>query len=124
MTILLILLLFVFLFFSGFMSASETALFSLSSFRLKSYKSAKDKKSKLISHLLEKPRELLVTIMMLNILFNILVQNTVSNLFGNYASWLAKVGIPLILTLFLGDLVQCQTKYLLKDRKIGNPKGN
>ncbi len=87
------------------MSASETAFFSLSSFTIKSYKNAKDKKKKLISKVLTNPRELLVTILMLNIFCNILVQNTVSNIFGSFSSWLIKVGVPLALTLFVGEVI-------------------
>ncbi len=93
------------LLFSAFLSFSETALFSLPSFTLRSYKFDPDLKKRLIAHLLEKPRELLVTILMLNVLFNILVQNTVSNIFGEFSSWLLKVGVPLLLTLFLGEII-------------------
>lgn len=91
--------------FSALMSASETALFSLSSFTIKSYSTDLDNRKKLISHLLSKPRDLLVTILILNILANVLIQNTVSSIFGSYASWLLKVGVPLLLTLFLGEII-------------------
>lgn len=52
-----------------------------------------------------RPREVLVTILMLNILSNILVQNTVANLFDQYNSWALKVGVPLGLTLIFGELI-------------------
>lgn len=91
--------------FSAFLSGSETALFSLSSFTVRSYKQDPDLRKRLIHHLLQNPRELLVTIMMMNVLANILVQNTVSNLFGEFSSWTLNVGVPLLLTLFFGEII-------------------
>jgi putative hemolysin len=93
------------LFFSAFLSCSETALFSLSVFTLRSYKFDPDGRKRLISYLLEKPKDLLVTILILNTLCNVLVQNTVSNIFGLASSWFLKVGVPLVLTLFLGEVI-------------------
>ena len=100
-----IFLLILLLMLSAVLSSSETALFSLSTFTISSYKFDPDNRKKLVGHLLEKPRDLLVTILILNTLCNVLVQNTVSDLFGNYPSWLLKVGLPLILTLFIGEVV-------------------
>ncbi len=90
---------------SAILSASETALFSLSSLQLKHYKQAKDHRLNLIAHLMERPRDVLVTILMLNVLANLLVQNTVSSLFGETGSWGVKVGLPLALTLVLGEVL-------------------
>ncbi|PIS00421.1 MAG: HlyC/CorC family transporter [Chlamydiae bacterium CG10_big_fil_rev_8_21_14_0_10_35_9] len=101
----LIFLLVLLIFFSAFLSASETALFSLSHFTLKSYKSSEDSNKKIIARLLSNPRELLVTLMMLNVLANIMVQNVVSSLFDDLASWFLKVGIPLALTLVFGEVI-------------------
>lgn len=101
--------------FSAFLSSSETALFSLPSFTIRSYKYDQDLKKRLIAHLLDNPKELLVTILMLNILSNILVQNTMSNIFGEFSSWFLKVGVPLALTLFLGEVIP-------KSISIGNNK--
>lgn len=103
--VLLILALFCLISFSAVLSASETSLFSLSSFTINAYKTNPDKRKNLISKLLSTPRDLLVTIMMLNIFSNILVQNTVSSIFGELSSWLLKVGIPLVLTLFFGEII-------------------
>lgn len=64
---------------------------------------------------MDSPRDLLVTIMMLNIFANILVQNTVSSIFGEFSSWVLKVGVPLLLTLFLGEIIP-------KSIAIGNNK--
>jgi putative hemolysin len=100
----LILLLFL-TFCSGFFSASETALFSLSPTKIKAYSSSSDTKKRLIAHLVSRPRDLLVTIFMLNTLVNILLQNTTSHMFGESANWGYKVGIPLVLMLFVGEIV-------------------
>jgi len=43
--------------------------------------------------------------MMMNVFSNILVQNTVSSLFGEASSWVFKVGLPLILTLLFGEII-------------------
>ncbi|HEX2582836.1 MAG TPA: DUF21 domain-containing protein, partial [Chlamydiales bacterium] len=90
---------------SATLSASETALFSLSSVQLKSYKKAKDPRFALLFHLMERPRDVLVTILMLNVLSNILVQNTVSSIFDQYNAWALKVGVPLALTLLFGEVL-------------------
>ena len=103
--IVLILVLAVLLFFSGLFSASETALFSLSSLKVKTYKQDKDPRKQLIAQLLSSPRQLLVTIIMLNISINILVQNVTSSIFGQASSWALNVGVPLALTLILGEVI-------------------
>jgi CBS domain containing-hemolysin-like protein len=72
---------------------------------VKSYHLNLNPRKKLIANLLNSPKDLLVTIMMLNIFSNILIQNTVSSLFGNFSSWFLKVGVPLIITLFLGEVI-------------------
>jgi CBS domain containing-hemolysin-like protein len=59
----------------------------------------------MIATLMENPRSLLVTILILNVFANILVQNTVSSLFGNFSGWIVKVGTPLLLTLIFGEVI-------------------
>ncbi len=103
--ILLIFLLVLFILFSGFLSGTETAFFSLPSFTFRSYRQSKDPKKRLVFQLLQNPRGLLVTIMMLNIGANILVQNVISTLFQERASWLFKVILPLSLTLVFGEII-------------------
>lgn len=100
-----ILLLLFLIFCSAFFSASESALFSLPSTTIKAYSSSGDQKKKLIARLVSKPRDLLVTVFMLNTLVNILLQNTTSHLFGSAASWAYKVGVPFVLLLFAGEIV-------------------
>ena len=99
----LVLTLVVLIVFSGLFSSSETALFSLSSLKVKAYKQDKDKRKQLISQLLSSPRDLLVTVIMLNISINILVQNVSSGIFKSSPGWGWNVGFPLALTLIFGD---------------------
>ena len=114
--IVLILVLAVLLFFSGLFSASETALFSLSSLKVKTYKQDKDPRKQLIAQLLSSPRQLLVTIIMLNVSFNILVQNVTSSIFGQASSWALNVGVPLALTLILGEVIPKSLGLVNNDR--------
>lgn len=101
----LIVTLVILLFFSGLFSASETALFSLSSLKIKTFKQDKDKRKQLIAQLLSNPRDLLVTIIMLNVIINILVQNISSGIFGEASGWMLNVGFPLALTLIFGEVI-------------------
>lgn len=93
------------LFLSAFLSASETSLFSLSPLTMKSCKASSNPRLALISRLMEHPREILVTILILNVLSNILVQNTVSIIFNDFPNWALKVGVPLVLTLVFGEVI-------------------
>ncbi len=90
---------------SAFLSGSETALFSLSPLTIKSYKSSHIPRLNLIASLMSNPRRVLVTILMLNILANILIQNTVSAIFDEFQGWTLKIVVPLALTLFFGELL-------------------
>ncbi|MGR3973532.1 MAG: hemolysin family protein [Candidatus Rhabdochlamydia sp.] len=100
-----ILLLCLLLFLSAFFSASETSLFSLSSLKLKAYKTETHPGRRLIADLLSSPSDLLVTIIMLNIATNILIQNVCASIFATPSSWIVNVGIPLVLTLIIGDIL-------------------
>jgi putative hemolysin len=53
---------------------------------------------------MSRPRDVLVTLLMLNILVNILIQNTVAGLFDE-SGWGFKVGIPLLLVLVFGEIL-------------------
>lgn len=103
--ILLTALLLFLLIVSGFFSSTETAFFSLSSTRLKTYQQSHDKNKQLIAKLLSYPRDLLVTVFMLNTLVNILVQNVASSLFGYAAGWSLKIGVPFVLTLVFSEII-------------------
>ncbi len=94
---------------SGFFSGSETALFSLPPTKTKTFSDSRDRRKQLVATLLKHPRDLLVTVFLLNTIVNILLQNTASSMFGQYASWTLKVGVPLVLTLVFGEIIP---KYL------------
>lgn len=90
---------------SGSVSAAETAMFSLSPLTIKSYRHSQNARLGLIARLMERPRDLLVTILMVNILANILIQNTVSSIFENSEGWMIKIVLPLALTLIFGEVL-------------------
>lgn len=90
---------------SAFLSGAETALFSLSQLTVKSYKNSNDPRLHLICRMMEHPRDVLVTILILNVLANVLTQNTVSMLFDSYQSWGLKIGVPLAITLIFGEVM-------------------
>lgn len=96
---------FILTYLSGFFSASEIALFSLPPTKVKAYQTEKDPRKRLIAHLLASPKDLLVTIFILNTLVNILLQNVTSDMFGATSSWFFRIGIPLVLTLFIGEVI-------------------
>ena len=105
MTIVLVLLLILLLLCTAICSAAETALFSLSPLTIKSYKASNNPRLVLIARLMDHPRDILVTVMMLIILSSILVQNTVSSLFSGFGHWGFKIGLPLLLTLIFGEVL-------------------
>lgn len=90
---------------SALLSGSETALFSLSSLKVRLLQKDPVWRKRLVAELLAKPKELLVTILMVNIAVNILVQNIMSSIFEPGASWLLTVGVPLLLTLLFGEAI-------------------
>lgn len=104
--------LFIFVFFilvltflSGYFSSSETALFSLSSMKIKAYAKDPDPRKQLIASLLAHPKDLLVTIFILNTIVNILLQNVSSSMSGTDGGWEWKVGFPLVMTLLFGEII-------------------
>lgn len=92
-------------YWGAWISASETALFSLPSTKVKAFRSDKNPIKQLIASLLSKSRDLLVTIFMINTFLNIVLQNVTSSLFGPGSSWTLRVGVPLLLTLILGEII-------------------
>lgn len=73
--------------------------------QIKAYGQSKEARKKLIAVLLKRPADLLVTLLMLNTIVNILIQNVTSSLFGNYTGWLTNVGVPLMITLIFGEVI-------------------
>lgn len=90
---------------SGWFAASEAALFSLSSIKIKSFKNSSNYGERLIAQLLAQPRDLLVTLFLLNTLVNILLQNVFSHAFMNAGGWLVAVGLPFVIILIFGEIV-------------------
>lgn len=93
------------IFFSGYFSATETAFFSLSSSKVKTFGLSQDPRKQTIAALLNRPRDLLVTVFILNTLVNILLQNVTSAAFGAGAGWAFKVGVPFAITLIFGEII-------------------
>lgn len=104
-TTLSVLLTIFFLFFSGFISLSQIALFSIPTSLISHYKRSKSVKQKRVALLLSHPHHLLITLIFLDIGVNIGIQNCVANLAGANASLLSTVGLPLALTLVLGEIL-------------------
>lgn len=105
MTTFLVICLIILLGVSAFSSASETALFSLSSMKVRAFQQSRDPRGRIVARLLSCSKKLLVTILILNVFVNILVQNVVSTIFGSLSSWFMTVGVPLILTLIFGEVL-------------------
>jgi putative hemolysin len=98
----------VLLLFSAFFSGSETALFSLGSVRLEKLKESGHPKAGVIGNLLERPRRLLISILLGNELVNItasaIAASICISLLGTNGKWVAiAVMTPLILT--VGEIV-------------------
>ncbi len=90
---------------SALLSGSETSLFSLSPLTIKTYRTSINARRRLIAQMMEKPRDVLVTILMLNVLANVLVQNFTSTIFDPFPGWALKVAVPLVITLLFGELL-------------------
>jgi putative hemolysin len=86
-------------------SGAETALFSLSSMQIKAFKRDVDPRKRLAAFLLSNPKDLLITLIILIIIFSLAIQNIVSTLFEQKSSWALNVGIPLGLNLILGEMI-------------------
>ena len=103
-----ILLLTVLLVFSAFFSACEAAFFSLTSFQLKELKEEKGRWGLAANDLLEKPRELLITIYIGNELVNIgvsvITTSIFINQFGNFGIGIA-IGMGTFLLLVFGEII-------------------
>jgi len=102
---LFIILLVVLLLLSAFFSGSETALFSLSPMKAKLFGQDQSRSKQMVASLVGNPRELLMTILIVNVAVNIGVQNVISSIFGLFSSWWLTVGVPLILTLLFGEAI-------------------
>ena len=97
-------LLFILLLLSGFFSGSETALFSLSEYQKELLLRNNEKKGKLVSNLLEKPRRLIITILLGNEFVNITISTLTAalliQLFEKDTPWINILIVLPVLLLF------------------------
>lgn len=105
MITLLIILLVILTLGSSFFSLSQIAFFSLSTAQIKLFAQSSNHQKNLVAKLVRNPQALLVTLLMCDISINILIQNTVANIFEETNQWVLKVGIPLVITLLFGELI-------------------
>jgi len=101
------LLLIVFLIFSAFFAACEAAFFSLSPVQLATLKEKRGRSGQLVNAMLEKPRELLITIYIGNELVNIAISAIVTSIaikfFGNLGVGIA-IGAATFFILVFGEI--------------------
>src|SRR5689334_2239129 len=72
--------------------------------KVKVFRTDKDPRKQLVASLLSTPRDLLITIIILNIIVNILIQNVTSSIFGDFSTWIYTILFPLILTVVFGEV--------------------
>src|SRR6056297_492174 len=105
----LILLMFILLSFSALFSGSETAYFGLTNYRIRELKEEGSEKARKISNLLEKPDELLSTLLVGNTAVNIAFTSSITFLIitltsgfltNNSSSFVATVVSALMLLIF------------------------
>lgn len=93
---------------SAFFSACEVAYFSLNSLQLNEMSEKKGRLGRTVNSLLEKPRELLITIYIgnefVNIAISVLVTSIAINLFGSMGVGIA-IGLGTLLLLVFGDII-------------------
>ena len=93
---------------SAFFSACEVAYFSLNSLQLNEMSEKKGRMGRIVNSLLEKPRELLITIYIgnefVNIAISVVVTSIAINVFGNLGVGIA-IGVGTLLLLVFGDII-------------------
>ena len=93
---------------SAFFSACEVAYFSLNSLQLNEMSEKKGHLGRMVNSLLEKPRELLITIYIgnefVNIAISVVVTSIAINVFGNLGVGIA-IGVGTLLLLVFGDII-------------------
>jgi len=103
-----IILIFILLCFSAFFSGSETALFSLDPIKIFQLKESNYPRASLIQELIEKPRRLLISILVgnecINITASALAASLCISLFGNQGKWIA-IAIMTPLILLFGEVL-------------------
>ena len=96
------------LLFSAFFSACEVAYFSLNSLQLNEMSEKKGRLGRLVNSLLDKPRELLITIYIgnefVNIAISVVVTSVAISMFGSIGVGIA-IGFSTMLLLIFGDII-------------------
>ena len=109
-TFLLVFIAIVLICISAIVSLNEISFFSLPHAKVKAFRYSVDPQKRSIAKLLQRPKDLLVTIFLINTIANILLQNISSDLINSISSsWWLKVGIPFAVILIFGELLP---KYL------------
>ncbi len=104
---------------SAFFSTSETALFSLSPSKRNTFKNSTHKGKKAAALLLEKPKSLLITVLILHVAVNLGVQNVISSIVGDTKGVFLNVALPFVLTLVFGEILP-KTIAVTKDELISS----
>lgn len=73
--------------------------------KVKVFRVDMDRRKQLVANLLSSPRDLIITILVLNVITNILFQNILSSLFGTFSTWILQIGLPLVLTVVFGEMI-------------------
>ncbi len=73
--------------------------------QIKAFKKDSDPRKKQVAVLMENPRELLVSFIILIIVLSLAIQNVISFLLESKSSWILNVGIPLGVNLILGEVI-------------------
>lgn len=105
-SLLLVLVLLLLICIGALVSLNEISFFSLPHSKVKAFRSSLDPKKRAIFKLLQKPKDLLVSIFFINTFANILMQNISSDFINSIStSWWLKVGLPFAVILIFGELV-------------------
>lgn len=86
-------------------SLAETSFCSLTSGQVQELSRQKDPRSQAAARIISRPKELLVTVLCVNTIMNILVQNVASGAFTDESNWLIQVGVPFVTTFFFSELL-------------------
>lgn len=90
---------------SGLASLAETSFFSLTAGQIQELSRQENGHSQKVVRIIHRPKELLVTVLCLNTLMNILVQNVASGTFTEESNWFIQVGVPFLATFLFSELL-------------------
>lgn len=100
------LLLFLFIALGAFSSLMISSLFSLSKAQIDRFRNSRDVRARRIAKLMNRPFDVLVTLLFLDVLGGVLCQNAASNLVADYGDHFAlQVGLPWLLWVLFAELL-------------------